>query len=156
MHFFASYYRVDLRVNGSKFLLRKCCGPWQVYHISSVEGQGPIKRCVNYSTTSHPSPTLIEVSQQLFLIQDNVHHRRLGTEDFHIEDGFPRNCSQENLVILEPDIMQADRFYPLVSGDLVVLHRFWLFHRDDYCMEDFFINDDFNKVRFTPFIFCVA
>ena len=39
MHFFASYYRVDLRVNGSKFLLRKCCGPGQVYHISSVEGQ---------------------------------------------------------------------------------------------------------------------
>ena len=89
--------------------------------------------------------TLIEVTQQLFLIQD--HHKQLSTKDFEIEDGFPRNCSQEsNLLILEPDIMQADRFYPLVSGQLVVPHRFWIFDRSDYCMEDFFINNDFNKV----------
>ena len=144
---------LSFRVNGSKFLLRKCCGPGQVYHINSIEGSSN-KSCVNYSASSHPSPTLIEVSQQLFFIQHDVQHRQLNTEDFEIEDGFPRNCSQDsNLLILEPDIMQADRFYPLLSGQLVVPHRFWLFDRQDYCMEDLFINNDFNKVCATLLIF---
>lgn len=65
--------------------------------------------------------------------------------DFDIKSGFPENCDE--MMLLEPDAMPTDRFYPLVNGDLVVPHRFWVFPPESHCMEDFFADDDFNKVR---------
>lgn len=88
----------------------------------------------------------MEVSQQLFFTSDDGTERYFTFEDFDIDDGLPRNCSGSNLMFLEPDTMLADRFYPIASGQLVVPHRFWTFALDHYCMEDLFLNDDFNKV----------
>ena len=123
--------------------MRKCCGLGQVYVTGGSSGGGAdsSQRCVDYASSSHQSSTLIEVSQQLFF------GNHPNADDFDIDAGFPRNCSQGGLMLLEPEAMMSDRFYPLASGQLVVPHRFWLFEPDSQCMEDFFFDQDFNKVR---------
>lgn len=136
-------------MNETKFRLRKCCGPGQVYHINTqVEGNN---RCVNYSiSASHPSSTMIEISQQLFFSKETL-LPQYASEDFLVDTGFPRNCTPD--LTLEPDTLMADRFYPLASGQLVVPHRFWLLQPENHCMEDFFYDDDFNRVsRFFSFL----
>lgn len=91
--------------------------------------------------SSHPASTLIEISQQLFFYGTS------RDREFEIDAGFPRNCSSTGLMLLEPEAMLADRFYPLANGQLVVPHRFWIFEPDHHCMEDFFFDGDFNKVK---------
>ena len=125
-----------------KFLLRKCCGPGQVYHVNTqIDGNN---RCVNYTISSdHPSSTLTEISQKLFF-SNETSLSQYASEDFLVDSGFPRNCVPD--LMLEPDILLDDRFYPLPSGQLVIPHRFWLLSLEDHCMEDFFHDDDFSKV----------
>jgi len=129
----------------SQFLLRKCCGPGQVYTAGGAFSNGSNQFCVDYGTSNHPASTLIEVSQQLFFAQQ--HSNFEDVTNFEIDSGFPHDCSPSGLMLLEPESMTADRFYPLASGHLVIPHRFWLFQPDHYCMEDFFLDDNFNKVR---------
>ena len=108
---------------------------------------GGNNRCVNYSISS----TLKSNRKHSFLVKND--ELIPYEEDYDLDIGFPRNCSTDSYLMLESDIMMADRFNLLESGHLVVSHRFWFFDRDDYCIEDFFLDDDFGKVKNSYLIF---
>ena len=67
-------------------------------------------------------------------------------DEYLITTGFPNSCRENDLILLEPDIMSADEFFLLPSGQLVVPHRFWIFSPDDYCTDDFMAGDDMTNV----------
>lgn len=121
-----------------KILLHKCCGSGQVYHARS-------RSCISYSVSSHTSKEQIKISQQLFL-QTDQHFLQYADEDFEVENGFPRDCPEDSLLYLEPDILMSERFYLVESGQLVLPHRFWYFQHEDYCIEELFKDNDLNKV----------
>ncbi len=131
-------YRISLHKTNS-FLLRKCCGPGQVYTKNRANNKN--QPCADYRTPSQRESTFITVSQQLFF----AHQNSSNAFKFKIDSGFPRNCSPDRLLVLEPESIPADSFYPLASGHLVVPHRFWLFQPDHYCTEE--LDENFNKVK---------
>lgn len=120
--------------------LRKCCDSGQVYH--AYKGEIGSSRCVNYSITSYP---LIEVPQKLFLTTEEDFHQH-EEDDFEVENGFPVDCHPDNIIFLEPELLTADKFYLDGSGQLVVPHRFWFLRHENYCIEEFFEDEDFKKV----------
>lgn len=101
-------------------------------------------RCVEYSITAHPPSSHFEYQQHIFFGPEKNWPPHYVLEDFEIETGFPSNCT--DVTLLQPDMLVADVFYPLASGQLVVPHRFWLFDYKDYCIEDYFQEEDFSKV----------
>ncbi len=128
-----------------QLLLRKCCEAGQGYTQNSIINNGGSQHCVDYRIARHRDSTFIEISQQLLF----AHQNRSDVEisNFKLDLGLPRDCSSSGLVVLKPDSIPADRFYPLASGFLVVPHRFWFFQPEHHCMEDFFLDDDFNQVK---------
>lgn len=102
------------------------------------------ERCVEYSITAYPPSPDIEHQQQIFFGPEKNWPQHYAVEDFEIKTGFPSNCTE--VLLLQTDVFVADLFYPLASGQLIVPHRFWLFDRKDYCIEDYFENEDFSKV----------
>ena len=84
-----------------------------------------------------------DFSKQLFYSNETALPQHTN-EDFQVDSGFPRNCIPD--MMLEPEIFTDDRFYPLPSGSLIVPHQFWLLSLEDYCMEDVYYDNDFNKV----------
>ncbi|KAI9556235.1 hypothetical protein GHT06_018809 [Daphnia sinensis] len=141
-----------------KFLIRKCCGPGQVYNFNWEEDVADRKdRCVKYSiTSSHPLLQTIVNSQQIFLGPEQTIPPQYAFEDVIIDPGFPRNCTPDRygstLILLEPDTRMGDLFYPIANGRLLVPHRFWVLHNDDHCIEDFFLDGNFDKARRVAFI----
>ncbi|XP_057374652.1 uncharacterized protein LOC130695523 [Daphnia carinata] len=146
------------RSKEEKFLIRKCCGPGQVYNFNWEEDVADRKdRCVKYSiTSSHPTLPAIANSQQVFFGQEQTLPPQYAFEDVIIDPGFPRNCTPDRygstLILLEPDTRMADLFYPIATGQLLVPHRFWILHNDDHCIEDFFLDGNFDKARRVAFI----
>lgn len=137
------------RSKEDKFHIRKCCGRGQVYNFNWEEEVADRKeRCVEYSITAYPPSSLsphIEHQQQIFFGPEKNWPQHYAVEDFEIKTGFPSNCTE--VLLLQTDVFVADLFYPLASGQLIVPHRFWLFDRKDYCIEDYFENEDFSKGR---------
>ena len=127
----------------TKFSFRKCCGPGEVYHKNTrIDGNN---RCVNHTISSmnRTSTAPTDFSKQLFYSNETALPQHTN-EDFQVDSGFPRNCIPD--MMLEPEIFTDDRFYPLPSGSLIVPHQFWLLSLEDYCMEDVYYDNDFNKV----------
>lgn len=135
--------RFNRTSNESKFTFRKCCAPGQVYHVDKTKIGN--NRCISYSITSQASSSLIEIPRPLFLTADQ-NSLQYAAEDLAVKEGFPQDCNPDSVLLLEPDVLMADRFYPVKSGQLVVPHRFWFFHPEDHCIEEFFKDEDFNKV----------
>lgn len=113
-------------------------------------------RCVKYSiTSSHPSLQTNANSQQIFFGTEQTIPPQHGFENVIIDPGFPRNCTPDRygstLILLEPDARMADLFYPIATGQLLVPHRFWVLHNDDHCIEDFFVDGNFDKVILKTF-----
>ena len=130
----------------TKFLLRKCCGPGEVYHVNTQIDDN--NKCVNHTISSmnRTSTTPTDFSKQLFYSNETALPQHTN-EDYQVDSGFPRNCFPDMMFeILQLDMLPADRFYPLPSGSLIVPHRFWFLSLEDYCMEDVYYDNDFNKV----------
>lgn len=128
----------------TRFPLRKCCPPGKVYHQFSNGGHEAGERCRVHPNADQGSSILIEVSQQLFFGKSDNDSVHFEANDFGIISGFPEDCNET--MVLEPDTMPSDRFYPLINGDLAVPHRFWIFPPESHCMEDFFADHDYNTV----------
>lgn len=133
-------------------MIRKCCGLGQVYNFNWEEDVADRKdRCVKYSiTSSYPSIQTVATSQQIFFGPEQTLPPEYNIEDVTIDAGFPRNCTRDRygstIILLEPDKRMADLFYPIAAGQLLVPHRFWVLHNDDHCIEDFFLDGNFDKV----------
>lgn len=125
-----------------KIVIRKCCGLGEVYHSDSNTGD---KQCIKYSITSSSSLKIKTTKQQL-LAKDEQLPPDFSQKNFTVVQGFPQNCSSEPYR-LEPDLLYADKFFALESGQLLVPHRFWFFQSEDYCIEEFFEDKHFIKVN---------
>ncbi|EFX64074.1 hypothetical protein DAPPUDRAFT_334620 [Daphnia pulex] len=139
-----------------KFLIRKCCGPGQVYNFNWEEDVADRRdRCVKYSiTSSHPSSQ--NYSRPVFFGSEQTVPSQYAIEDVEIDAGFPSNCTPDRygstLILLEPDMRMADLFYPIASGQLIVPHRFWVLQNEHHCIEDFFLDGNIKKARRVAFI----
>ena len=129
----------------NKFLIRKCCARDQVYNFNlDIDVADRKDRCVKYSITDNLFSSPIENSKQIFFGHEQNLPSGYILENFEVDTGFPRNCTTN--MLLEPDKRMADLFYPLASGQLLLPHRFWLIPFENYCIEDFFENENFTKV----------
>ena len=122
-------------------VLRKCCDLGQVFHISDT-GKG---QCLNLTSASRQTSTFLETSRQLFF-------PNYAEGDLTISAGMPTDCDRRDVIRLEPDVIYGDRFFPHVSGHLIMPHRFWYFESAHYCMEDFFFGPDMTKAIRSAFI----
>ena len=113
--------------------------------------------CINYAiSAASKSPTSTKnTSQQLFFLKEDVFSPQYKINDVILDSGFQRSCSRDSDIFerLNPYKYNADRFFSLPSGELIVPHRFWFFQPDDYCMEDVFFDKDVNNVSFYDFFF---
>ena len=138
-------------------MIRKCCGPGQVYNFNREEDVADRRdRCVKHSITCS-NPSSQNYSRQIFFGSEQTVPSQYAIEDVEIEAGFPSNCTPDRygstLILLEPDMRMADLFYPIASGQLLVPHRFWVLQTEPQCIETFFLDGNFQTVFFFKFIF---
>ncbi|XP_046656019.1 uncharacterized protein LOC124349451 isoform X2 [Daphnia pulicaria] len=137
----------------NKFVMRKCCGPGQLY-VSKKTGEIPdAERCVKFSvSSSHRQSPVVKKSREIFLGSKQSFPPRYSVEDVQVDAGFPRSCTPDGWDFLEPELRMGDLFYALSSGQLLVPHQFYFLEFDSYCIEDYADERNVTKVRRMAFV----
>ncbi len=132
-------------------MIRKCCGPGQLYNYNAAEDIPDADRCVKFSvSSSHRQSPAVKKSRDIFLGSKQSFPPGYGVEDVQVDAGFPRNCTPDSsgfiLNYYKPWIRMGDVFYALSSGQLLVPHRFLMVEYDRYCIDDYTEERSFTKV----------
>lgn len=103
------------------------------------------KLCLNNSVNSRPS-SLLTANPGHHLWNTVENPLSYTDDDFQFVTGFPSGCDKTSLSYIDIEERVQDVFYVTGSGQLVLPHRFHFMYPNDYCMEEFFIDENFSKV----------